>query len=269
MFKQRRALTLGLAGAATLLAMSTASVSAAPNYYWAQEGTPITTNAEVKLEKAPESVYRLRTTVLGLAGVIECESIAINHGIVVDGKTRGNFTIGRQEGEVVLSNKCKTSICTTVKEPIKILPTGVGQGVNLADKSEAGTTTKVYDTLLPNSALEFMTVTLEGGTCGASTSFKVTTPLTRRGFGEEKEGESGLMGEIDKSKAGGETESLSHELTFTCAGTSQEPKKAFDGDGEEVNVDSLRVVLGLETNSACLEGRAVLRLVNGKRFSVK
>jgi hypothetical protein len=127
----------------------------------------------------------------------------------------------------------------------------------------------VYDAFLPNSSKEFSSVQMQGGACGLVKTFKIVTPLTPGGFEATKEGEAGLVAEIDSTREQATTEAVAHELTFRCAGSSQEPKKAFDAKAVEVSVDSLESSLGTEKNSLCLEGKATLKLTSGIKFATK
>ncbi len=252
-----------------IFAVQAATAAAAePRYFWQEEGKSITANKDFALETATGSQFRIRTTVLADAGTVTCQKALVKNGVLFGSANKTGNKVGRDEGELQFS-MCTTTICTGVDEPIKVPIMGSGQSALVSDASEEANVTKVYDDFLPNSSKEFMAVSLTGGVCGAGVTVRVTTPLTRSGFSEAHEGEAGLLGEVDSGKTQAEKEGLTHELIFTCAGMSQEPKEAFQAEGNKIKLDELQVSFLGETHPACLEGKATFKLEPSKEFSVR
>jgi hypothetical protein len=264
----RRTRTIGLCSVAVLTMSAMAAVSAmaaSPNYQWVENGSSILANTGIKLATKTGSKFSMHATLLTFNGTVECKTIATSNSVIFDVKSRLNKFVGQDKGEVQFT-ECKTNICEKVKEPIKWLPVGNGESTLVANDKERGEVTKIYDDLLPNTGKGFIEITLENGICGGTPqTFTISTALARGGLGEAKEGQAGILGEFDKTLAEAEKENTSHELTFSCTGTEQLPKLAFNADAEELKLDELR----LEGKSACLEGVALMTLTSGKEFSVR
>jgi hypothetical protein len=264
----RRMRSIGLCSVVVLAMGAIAAagaIAASPNYQWVEKGSSILTNTAIKLATKTGSKFSLHATLLGANATVECKTIATSNSVIFDVKSRLNKFVGQGKGEVQFT-ECKTNICEKVKEPIKWVPVGNGESTLVADAKEASEVTKVYNDFLPNSGKGFIEITLENGICGGTpVKFTVSTPLMRGGLVEAKEGEAGLLAELDKSSVSVEKESIMHELTFSCTGTSQMPTSAFNADAEEIKLDELR----LEGKSACLEGVALMTLSSGKEFSAK
>jgi hypothetical protein len=261
---------------ATVCALSATFASNAvavnPNYFWLEEGKRITTNTNIELKIVPTTTFTIRIALGGgTTTEVQCTHLlAKSGGVIFNGQSLDLLEVGRDEIQLLLRN-CKATApnaTCTVAEPIAILLTANSQSTIVTDKSTAQATTKIYDDFLPNSPdaanKEFTTITLETGTCSTPVVYKITTSLTRRGFGTENEGQAGLLGEVDKGKTEAEMSKQSHEITFICQGTMQEPRKAFNADAREIKVDEPLV----GTNEACLQGNAVLKLTSGKTFSL-
>jgi hypothetical protein len=253
---------------AVFAVQASTAAAAEPRFFWQEEGKSITTNKDFTLETATGSQFRLRTTVLATSGTVTCQKALVKNGVLFGSANKTGNKVGRDEGELQFS-MCTTNICTGVSEPIKIPITGSGQSALVSNASEEASVTKVYDDLFPNTNKEFMTLTLTGGLCGTGIGVRVVTSLTRGAFSEAQEGEAGLLAEVDGERTQAEKESVTHELTFFCAGTSQEPKEAFQAEGNKIKVDELQAVFSSETHSACIEGKASFKLESNKTFSVR
>jgi hypothetical protein len=250
---------------AIISAVATSSASAAPpNYKWVEGGITINKNTAISIETKPTTVFKLHGSILGVKTTVECATVAVKNGFIFNGFTNLTNEVGQDKGEIEFS-KCKTSVCTSVAEPIKLPPLGGGESTIVADKKERAIVEKLYDDFLPNNSNEFMEVVLSGGICGAGATFKVTTPTTRGGLGSAKEGEGGLVGEVDKGVVAAETEAGTHELTFDCNNETQIPAVAFKANEGTIVVDKLE----LAGKTVCLEGTMLVRLVSGKGYFLR
>lgn len=251
---------------ATSWAFIAASASAAiPNFRWREAGATIEANKgfEALLQSETFNIHFLSG---GNAAEVKCSTFELSNGFLFKGSTRLGFTVGRDKGEFKLTKCVTTGVGAgcAAKEPITMLPGGSAESVLVADAIEKSKVEKLYDDVLPNVNKEFMVITFEGGACTPSRTFTFSTTSAIGGFGQRKEGEGGIVAEVDKTRTEWEAEKLTHQLRFICNGREQLPAKAFQGEAEEILIDKEETGGG---NRACMEVDLTIILKNSATFS--
>jgi len=252
---------------ALVLASIYADNASAAGYFWVEGGSIIRSNTAI--EGTAAASFSLRSKVIGSKVVITCTGATLPRGAVIFNNTSrsGGRTIGAAQAELELTGCRPTSVCEEVEGgKIKIPVRGNADSTVVANGRETSEVTKLYVDTLPS--------TISGG--GEFAKFTViclrrpvevtvTTSLTPKGFKELKEGEAGLLGQVDKAKGEAETEKRTHTLIYECSGEAQEPKTGiFNAEEESIMVNALKY----EGNSACVTGELTVKLVSGNNFKL-
>lgn len=251
--------------AVSALAVVGAQAEAAVNYFWAEKEVVVEANKEIKGTIETGTKFYLRGEVLGISAAVECSEAELKHAVIFSGLDSASMRVGRDSGELELKG-CKISFCSTVSSTIKVPISGNGESMLVADAMAEENVTKVYNDTLPNATKEFAEFTVTGGLCGPGlTRFVISTTQARHGYGEAKEGESGVLAEIDGGLTEAAVEKKTHKITFICSNKEQLPQKAWNSKAEEIMVDKEQ----LDGKAACLEGKMVLELASKENFSVR
>ncbi len=246
-------LTLGVA----------AQQAGAVEYFWKDATGTLEENKDVTATSGGTS-FKIRSSLAGGAKfVVTCTgAMFVGGAAIFNGESRLKRRVGRWQAELELTG-CSSTVCSeVVGGKIKIPLVGNSDGAIISDGKMESEVTRLLVSFFPSGS-EFTKFTLKEGTCGAGgVEVPITTPFTKRGFGEALESEGGLAIEVDAGLAEATTSKLTHKLSFSCSGEAQIPEKGFNTDAEEIKVGDLKYA----TRSACIEGKLTLELLSKEEF---